>query len=103
MKALNLIIEEFRDLGSRVAFNLKNGEHHEGYILEIETDYLTFGEGGPLAPAADIEIQLIDLDLKTLAYWDDLRRCYMDADWNEARNCWQIKPSRQAHGWIDLR
>jgi hypothetical protein len=49
MKALNLIIEEFRDLGSRSAFDLHNGEHHEGYICEIETEYLLFGEGGTLA------------------------------------------------------
>ena len=102
MKALNLIIEEFRNLGGRVAFDLKNGEHHEGYILEIETDYLMFGEGGPLAPEEEIEIQLIALDLKTLAYFDERQRCYMDANWHEERNCWQIKPSRQAHGWLDL-
>ena len=57
MKALNLIIEEFCDLGSRVAFDLKSGEHHEGYILEIATDYLLFGSGGPLATDEDIEIQ----------------------------------------------
>jgi hypothetical protein len=95
MKELNLIIVEFRDLGTRVAFDLHNGNHHEGYICEIETDYLLFEEGGPLAPNEDIEIQLVDIDLNTLAYFDEQCHCYMDAHWDRERDCWTIEPSNR--------
>jgi hypothetical protein len=100
MKELNVILEEFRDFGTRVAFDLNNGEHYEGYICEIETEYLIFGAGGPLAPDRDIQIWLIEIDLTTLAYFDERSRCYMDADWNNALDCWLIKPSNQAQEWM---
>jgi hypothetical protein len=95
MKELNLIFEEFQDFGSRVAFDLHNGEHYEGYIYDVETEYLIFGSGGPLASDEDIEIRLVDIDLTTLAYFDDRSRCYMDAVWNNAIACWQFHPSSQ--------
>jgi hypothetical protein len=95
MKELNVILAEFRDFGTRVAFDLKNGAHYEGYLFEIEPQYLIFGAGGPLAPDEDIEIRLVDIDLTTLAYFDDRSRCYMDADWSQAFDCWLIKPSNQ--------
>jgi hypothetical protein len=93
MKDLNLIFEEFQDFGSRVAFDLHNGEHYEGYICNVETEHLIFGSGGPLAADEDIEIRLVDIDLTTLAYFDDRSRCYMDAQWNNAIACWQFQPS----------
>ncbi|AFY91679.1 hypothetical protein [Chamaesiphon minutus] len=93
MKHLNLIFEEFQNFGSRVAFDLHNGEHHEGYIYDIESDYLIFSEGGPLASGEDIEIRLADIDLTTLAYFDDRARCYMDAVWHNVLACWQFRPS----------
>jgi hypothetical protein len=100
MKKLNVIVEEFCDLGTRVAFDLQNGEHYEGYICEIETDYLMFRSGGPLAPDEDIEIRLLDIDLNTLAYFDEQRRCYMDANWDNSRDCWLIKHSNQEGEWL---
>jgi hypothetical protein len=100
MKELNVIIEEFRDLGTRVAFDLQNGEHYEGYICEIEKEYLMFGAGGPLAPDREIEIRLVDIDLHTLAYFDEQRRCYLDADWNNDLEDWMIKPSNQEGEWM---
>jgi hypothetical protein len=100
MKALHLIIEEFRDLGTRVAFDLLNGTHHEGYICEIEPEYLMFAEGGPLGADEQSQICLLDIDLTTLAYFDDRQRCYMDAHWHNDRDCWRIKPSQQEGGWM---
>jgi uncharacterized protein YggL (DUF469 family) len=100
MKAIHLIIAEFQDLGTRVAFDLKTGEHFEGYIFEIETESLMFVRGGPLASDEEIQICLSDIDLTTLAYFDERGQCYMDAHWHEDRDCWRIKPTRQAEGWM---
>lgn len=100
MKALHLIIEEFGDLGTRVAFDLHNGEHHEGYICEIEPEYLMFGEGGPLSSDEEIQIRLSDIDLTTLAYFDERGQCYMNAHWHEDRDCWRIKPAGQESEWM---
>jgi hypothetical protein len=95
MKTAQLILEEFWEIAeSRCAFDLKNGQHHEGYILAVENDHLRFGEGGPKAPEEPVCIAVQDVDLSTLAYWDKNQNRYMDANWDEGK--WTFKPSGQA-------
>jgi hypothetical protein len=97
MKDAKLILKEFQDLAEgRCAFDLKNRQHYEGYILAIENDYLCFGEGGPIATEEYLFIPILEVDLSTLAYWDENKRCYMDADWDEEKGKWRFNPSNQA-------
>jgi hypothetical protein len=97
MKDAKLILEEFWDIAeSRCAFDLKNNQHHEGYILDVENDHLRFGEGGPMATEEYLLIPVQDVDLTTLAYWDKNKKYYMDAEWNEEQGKWTFKPSRSA-------
>jgi hypothetical protein len=96
MKNAKLIIQEFWNIAeNRCAFDLKNRQHYEGYILGIENDHLRFGGGGPLAAEADLFIAIQDVDLSTLAYWDDNKGYYMDANWNEEQGKWTFIPSEQ--------
>jgi hypothetical protein len=96
MKDPKLMLQEFWDIAeSRCSFDLKNKQHYEGYILEIENDHLRFGEGGPLATEEDLLIPIQDIDLSTLAYWDKTKKCYVDAEWNEEQDKWRFKPSRK--------
>jgi hypothetical protein len=97
MKDAKLILEEFWDIAeNRCAFDLTNKQHCEGYILEVENDHLRFGGGGPMAAEEDLFIPVQDVDLSTLAYWDENKRCYMDANWDEQQGKWTFEPSRQA-------
>jgi hypothetical protein len=86
MKDAELILKEFWDIAeNRCAFDLKNKQHYEGYILKVENNHLRFGEGSPMAAEEDLFIPVQDVDLATLAYWDENKRCYV-----------AFKPSRQA-------
>jgi hypothetical protein len=94
MKDPKLILKEFWDIAeNRCAFDLKNGQHHEGYILEVENDRLRFGGGGPLAAEEYLFIPVQDVDLSTLTYWNKNKRYYMDAHWDEEQGKWIFAPS----------
>jgi hypothetical protein len=82
------LIEGYADMGGRSAFDLKDGRHCEGYILAVEEDHLLFGHGGPLAPDEAERIPLADVDLARLSYWDEGKRRWMDARWDDALAQW---------------
>ena len=70
MKSPKNILEEFYELAEgRVAFDLKDRTHYEGYLNFIYDDTFTFFIGGPLAPEEPIEIKISDVDLNSMRYW----------------------------------
>ncbi len=73
---VKIILEAFSNMGSRHAFDLKDGFHYEGYILQIGDKHLVFGSGGPIAKSEDLLIPIDSVDLKTLSFWDEDKRCY---------------------------
>jgi hypothetical protein len=97
MKDTGQILEEFRDLAeSRCIFDLENGSHFEGYILEIKDRNIVFGGGGPLAPCEDELIPIEKIDLDTLFYWSNSKRCYVHSRWDTEQNEWKFTPLSQA-------
>ena len=102
MKDAITILEEFGRLGTRCAFDLKTGLHYEGYVLEVEGANIVFGCGGPMAPEEPLLIPADAVDLGSLSFWDESRRCYMDAYWDEGRGRWMARPARREGGWEPL-
>jgi hypothetical protein len=89
VKDANTILEEFHEIAKgRCAFSLKSGAYYEGYIIEIDNDRLRFGEGGPMAAAEYLLIPVREVDLLSLAYWDEHYGYYMDARWDDEQNKW---------------
>jgi hypothetical protein len=85
---LRAILDAFRDLGARCAFDLTSGRHCEGYLLTIEEDHAVFGGGGPLAPEENELIPLEQFDLASMSYWDEARRRWIEPRWDDARRRW---------------
>ena len=78
MEDAKTLLEAFSDMGKRHAFDLKDGSHYEGYIFEVGDKHLVFGSGGPMAPSEDLFIPIDAVDLNTLSFWDEDKRCYLD-------------------------
>jgi hypothetical protein len=94
VKDAKTVLEEFCDIAeSRCAFSLKSGVYYEGYIIEIDNRHLRFGEGGPMAAVEPLLIPVQDVDLLSLAYWDENCERYMDAKWNDEQDKWIFQPS----------
>ena len=89
MKSLSELIEEFRDMGGRVAFSAR-GIHHEGYIVEITSTDIGFYSGGPMADDIEMRIPLEVLDLDSLFFYDEKDRIYKNAKWDERKSEWRI-------------
>ncbi|MDH5178649.1 MAG: hypothetical protein OEZ39_19900 [Gammaproteobacteria bacterium] len=70
MKKKSELIEDFCEMGDRVALYLLDGTYYEGYILDIEEDYFSFGLGGPMAPDEPIQIKYDDLDFGKTGIFD---------------------------------
>ena len=81
---------------SRCAFSLKSGVSYEGYMLELENGQLRFGKGGPMASPTDLLISVEEIDLATLAYWNEIYGCYLDTKWDENLDKWTFQPSKRA-------
>ena len=79
MEDVKTFLEAFCDMGKRHAFDLKDGSHYEGYVLEVGDEHLVFGAGGPIAPIEDLLIPIDAVDLNTLSFWDEDQRCYVKA------------------------
>jgi hypothetical protein len=88
MRDTRSLLQDYADMGGRSAFDLKDGRHCEGYVLSVEEDHVVFGSGGPLAPDEPECIRLEDVDLSSLSYWDEEKRCRMDARWDEVLGRW---------------
>lgn len=95
MPTAKQLLEDFQEMGRRSSLDLKNGWHYEGYVLEVREEYLLFGVGGPEAPDEPVRIPVEEVDFNTLSYWDEERRCYMDASWDDARTTWSHTPHRR--------
>jgi len=87
MKSLREIFEEFADFGSRTILDAA-GFRYEGYILDINADAMLFGCGGPLGK--DVWIKLADIDLNTLFFWNEERKCLQKATWNANDSNWRF-------------
>jgi hypothetical protein len=62
-------------------FRLKNGDHYQGYIddeVARDGETITFFSSGPMAPDDPYIVRIADIDLATLAYWDDEKKKWTD-------------------------
>lgn len=62
----------------RIAFELTDGQHWEGYLMEIGEASFQFAAGGPLSPEEPFMLQINAIDTNTFAYWDDEERRYVN-------------------------
>ena len=51
-------------------FKLENGDEYMGWIFEIIENNLVFALSGPLAPKDPVSVNINEINLNTLAYWD---------------------------------
>ncbi|AFY35119.1 hypothetical protein Cal7507_4764 [Calothrix sp. PCC 7507] len=77
MSNVKTILETFSSLGRRHTFDLKDGSHYEGYILEVGDIHLVFGGGGPMGSGEDLMIPIDSVDLNTLSFWHEDQKCYI--------------------------
>ncbi len=87
------LIEEFADMGSRLAFSLQDGGHREGYIIDIDLEEFSFGAGGPLAPEQLETLAAGLLDFSTLSFFDADEHCWKDARWSDESQRWVFTKS----------
>ncbi len=94
MKDAAQILKEFYYLAeSRCTFDLENGSHLEGYILEVKDRSIVFSGGGPFASCEDELVPIEKVDLDTLYYWSNGKQCYVHSKWDGERNEWRFTPS----------
>ncbi|BAY96237.1 hypothetical protein NIES37_01660 [Tolypothrix tenuis PCC 7101] len=94
MKNAKVILEEFREFGTKHYFKITNGQEYQGWIMDILDDKLSFADSGPLASAVEIEIQIPMVDLATLSYWDENQKLWVDACWDNVTETWLHNPAR---------
>ncbi len=94
MKTKKVLLEEFSEMGSRVALKMNGNLYVEGYILDIKDDQFLFGFGGPMAPEEPHWFKIKDIDFSSLSYFSEEARKYMDACWDEASALWKITPCK---------
>lgn len=94
MKNAKVILEEFRELGTKHYFKLTNGQEYQGWIMDILDEKLSFADSGPLASEAEIEIEIAMVDLATLSYWDETQNLWVDTYWDNATQIWLHTPAR---------
>jgi hypothetical protein len=82
------VLEQFIELGSKHYFELHNGHRYQGYPSAVEGAKLLMWDSGPCAADEQLEVAITDINLKTLSYWDDARRAWIDAHWDEHEKRW---------------
>jgi hypothetical protein len=97
MPSTKQLLEELQQMGFRSSFDLKDGEHYEGYILEVSDERLLFAVGGPMSPKEPVIIPVGEVDLGRLAYWDADHGCYMNARWDDIHASWSRSPCPPAN------
>ncbi|BAY93807.1 hypothetical protein NIES3275_58490 [Microchaete diplosiphon NIES-3275] len=94
MKTAKVILEEFREFGTKHYFKLNNGQEYQGWIMDIFDDKFSFADSGPLASEAEIEITIAMVDLATLSYWDETQKLWVNTYWDNATQTWLHTPAR---------
>lgn len=87
---LQTLFEAFSEMGERHSLDIRGGPHLEGQILEVSEQFLVFFAGGPLASEQPMFIQLQDVDLQTLFFWDNTAKRYVQACWDENNVGWLL-------------
>ena len=88
MKSRKEILAEFSEMGSRHYFEMNSGRECEGWIVAIEDDHVLYIDCDPNGAKDEIKVRYAAVDVGSLAYRDDDKRCWMSARWDENTNNW---------------
>ena len=90
MPSLRFKFERFYDLEDATAgfFRLSSSEAYQGYIKEIGDTVLRFVSGGPRSSYEPFEVPLADIDLETLAYFDEAAGRWTEVIWSADTEAW---------------
>lgn len=92
-KKLTKLIQEFSEMGERVAFSLINSSFKEGFIKNIFATYIEFENGNQVIPMEPEFIEIKDIDLDTLSFFCTSERKYKNAKWCDDIQSWKISIS----------
>jgi hypothetical protein len=69
----NQVLRRFFELEDafRVAFDDVDGRHFEGYPLDVESERVLFGLGGPMAPEQPEWFLYESIRVDSLYYWSE--------------------------------
>jgi hypothetical protein len=90
MKDRKTIFEEFQKMGTKHYFELNNGDHCEGWILEVRDDHILYDTApGPMADSHEVEIPFEVIDFTSLGYWDEVSGYAVDVFWDDKLGTWK--------------
>jgi hypothetical protein len=92
MKTKTELIQEFSEMGTRVALSMQDGRYMEGYILGISEGKFEFASGGPMAPEESSWFVVDDVDFDSLSFFSEARQRYMEARWESSTDSWRVFP-----------
>ena len=74
------LLQSFEAHGEKHALRLKDGRDLLGWVQEVGSRAIRFQPApGPFGPdPAEIEVSIDEIDLGSLAYWDDGRKAWVD-------------------------
>lgn len=79
-----IFFEKFLDFhgGSKCYFKLNDGTSCQGWIEEFADDQVIFTDSGPMFNNNEIQINIFEIDIETLAYFDEILHQWIDYQLN---------------------
>ena len=88
MRSMREVLSDFSEMGARHNFLMNSGRECDGWIVSVEDDHILFVDSSPGAGKDEIKIRFAAIDVGSLAYRDDEKRCWMSARWNDSQSQW---------------
>ena len=89
MKTHQQLLAEFSGMGSLHRFTLNSGDSFEGWITEVKDDHALFVDNRP-ENAGEVRLRFAAVDLSTLTFRDEEKKCWVAAHWDAAGEVWRL-------------
>ena len=88
MRSMRDLLTDFSEMGARHNFLMNSGQECEGWVVSVEDDHILFVDCDAGGDKDEIKVLFRAIDISSLAYRDDDKRCWMSVRWDEAQGKW---------------
>src|SRR5688572_20683331 len=88
MRSMKDLLTEFSEMGARHNFLMNSGRECEGWVVSVEDDHILFVDCDSQINKDETKIRFRAIDISSLAFRDDEKRCWMSVRWNDEHERW---------------